>query len=266
MSLSVILGSNCMPSLATSAAGPFKLASCYGFGGPAQLWQSQKHHTFTFLSRCCSITCYVLFSVLSLSSWQQVESAQTSPIHSSFIMYKSLNGMRCLSPPKTYMNPYESTTAACPSRAAGFWPLIRPNLALSCPWPVTLWSCWVAPKCPAFLFLICWKYASKLWSAFLIRNVFCMEIEVGEERPSCFSAPAEPGSFIFDGDFKVPPFFKPGVLVVPIKFFRLVGLNPFWVRVGEDCSWYSLCSFGLVLSGSGLLLLSFEFSPPTYLF
>ena len=63
-------------------------------------------------------------------------------------------------------------------------------------------------------------------SAFLIRNVFCIEIEVGDDRPSYFSV-ADPGSLILDGDFKVPPFFKPGVLVVPIKFLRLVGLIPF---------------------------------------
>lgn len=48
--------------------------------------------------------------------------------HSNLIIYKSLNGMWCLSPPKTNMLPCESTTAEWPSLAVGFFPETIPKL------------------------------------------------------------------------------------------------------------------------------------------
>ena len=65
-----------------------------------------------------------------------------------------------------------------------------------------------------------------------------MEIEVGEERPSCFSPPISPLSFLL-GDFRVPIPFNVGDVVLPrvLRVLRFSGLRPFWVRVGEDVSW-----------------------------
>ena len=90
-----------------------------------------------------------------------------------------------------------------------------------------------------------------------------MEIDVGEERPSCFSPPISPLSFLV-GDFNVPLPFNVGDAVLPRvpRVFRFVGLRPFCVRVGDEVSWNwdSFCPF--VIKGEGLTY-SLAFSPAT---
>lgn len=91
-------------------------------------------------------------------------------VHANLIIYRSLKGIWCLSPPKMYMKPCESTQAEWPSLGAGLLPSTR---------SVYLGSCVV------ILCLFLGKsllLTSNESSAFLIMKVFFMLTEVGEVR------------------------------------------------------------------------------------
>lgn len=97
--------------------------------------------------------------------------------HSNLIIYRSLNGIWCLSPPKTYMYPIESTQAEWPSLGVGLLPKTK---------LVSLTDSWAAVDLCRLDFGTSLELISNDSSAFLIMKVFFILTLVGELNPYLF--------------------------------------------------------------------------------